>query len=240
MTCAGSADESLCVSVRGLELVMTRVLIVASIRLYREGLAQLLNANGDFTVVGTDSTGREAIQRVDETAPDVTLVDMDIPDLGDISAAFATRSPRIPLVAVGIAESDAEVLACAEMGIAGYVTRESSISELAAALRGAADGELFCSPRTAGILIRRIAELAADHRQHNGNVSVALLTQREREVATLMCEGLSNKEIACRLCIEVATVKNHVHNVLDKLNVHRRSEAVRLLARSANGVQYRA
>jgi DNA-binding NarL/FixJ family response regulator len=218
---------------------MTRVLIVASIRLYREGLAQLLNANGDFTVVGTDSTGREAIQRVDETAPDVTLVDMDIPDLGDISAAFATRSPRIPLVAVGIAESDAEVLACAEMGIAGYVTRESSMSELAAALRGAADGELFCSPRTAGILIRRIAELAAD-RQQSDNSSVAMLTQREREVATLMCEGLSNKEIATRLCIEVATVKNHVHNVLDKLNVHRRSEAVRLLARSANGVQYRA
>jgi DNA-binding NarL/FixJ family response regulator len=211
---------------------MTRVLIVASIRLYREGLAQLLSANGEFTVVGTDSTGRDAIERIDETAPDVTLVDLAIPDLCDISAAFATRSPRIPLVAVGITESDSEVLACAEMGIAGYVTRESSIAELAAALHGAADGELFCSPRTAGILIRRVAELAAD-RHHNG--SVASLTQREREVATLMSEALSNKEIASRLCIEVATVKNHVHNVLDKLNVHRRSEAVRLLARGANG-----
>jgi two-component system nitrate/nitrite response regulator NarL len=211
---------------------MTRVLIVASIRLYREGLAQLLNANGEFTVVGTDSTGRDAIERIDETAPDVTLVDMAIPDLSDISAAFATRSPRIPLVAVGITESDSEVLACAEMGIAGYVTRESSIAELAAALHGAAEGELFCSPRTAGILMRRVAELAADR---NNNSSVALLTQREREVATLMCEALSNKEIASRLCIEVATVKNHVHNVLDKLNVHRRSEAVRLLARGANG-----
>jgi|EndMetStandDraft_5_1072996.scaffolds.fasta_scaffold04236_4 two-component system, NarL family, nitrate/nitrite response regulator NarL len=213
---------------------MTRVLIVASIRLYREGLAQLLTSNADFTVVGTDSTGREAMERVDETTPDVALVDMDIPDLGDISAAFATRSPPIPLVAVGIAESDSEVLACAEMGIAGYVTRESSIAELAAALRGAAGGELFCSPRTAGILIRRVAELAADRHQ-NQNGSVALLTQREREVATLMCENLSNKEIASRLCIEVATVKNHVHNVLDKLNVHRRTEAVRLLARAANG-----
>jgi two-component system nitrate/nitrite response regulator NarL len=218
---------------------MTRVLIVASIRLYREGLAQLLNANGAFTVVGTDSSGREAIERVDETAPDVTLVDLAIPDLGDISAAFATRSPRIPLVAVGITESDSpesdsEVLACAEMGIAGYVTRESSIDELAAALHGAADGELLCSPRTAGILIRRVAELAA-HRHHHEHGSVALLTQREREVAMLMCEHLSNKEIASRLCIEVATVKNHVHNVLDKLNVHRRSEAVQLLARAANG-----
>ena len=83
------------------------------------------------------------MERLDETAPDVVLVDMDIPDLGDISAAFAARSPRIPLVAIGITESDSEVLACAEMGIAGYVTRESSIAELAAALHGAADGELI-------------------------------------------------------------------------------------------------
>jgi two-component system nitrate/nitrite response regulator NarL len=212
---------------------MTRVLIVASIRLYREGLAQLIHANGEFTVVGTESTGREAMERLDETTPDVVLVDMDIPDLGDTSAAFVTRSPRIPLVAIGIAESESEVLACAEMGIAGYVSRESSITELAAALHGAADGELICSPRTAGILIRRVAELAAD-RQRDGS-SVALLTQREREVAMLMCENLSNKDIASRLCIEVATVKNHVHNVLDKLRVHRRTDAVRLLARTANG-----
>jgi two-component system, NarL family, nitrate/nitrite response regulator NarL len=212
---------------------MTRVLIVASIRIYREGLAELLRtANHEFAVVGTESTGREAMERVDETSPDVTLVDMDVPDVGDISTAFATRSPRIPLVAIGVTDSDSEVLACAEMGIAGYVTRESSITELTAALRGAADGELICSPRTAGILMRRVAELAAD-RPRNGCVD--LLTQREREVAKLMCEDLSNKEIASRLCIEVATVKNHVHNVLDKLNVHRRSEVVRLLARTANG-----
>ena len=81
--------------------------------------------------------------------------------------------------------------------------------------------------------MRRVAELAADRQRDGG--SVELLTQREREVAMLMCEHLSNKEIASRLCIEVATVKNHVHNVLDKLRVHRRSDAVRLLARSANG-----
>ena len=212
---------------------MTRVLIVASIRLYREGIAQLLNAHGAFTVTGTDSTGRDALERIDETAPDVVLVDMEIPDLADTAAAFAARSPRIPLIAIGITESDSEVLTCAEMGMAGYVTRESSIEELATALQGAAGGELICSPRTAGILMRRVAELAAGRQRDGG--SVELLTQREREVAMLMCEHLSNKEIASRLCIEVATVKNHVHNVLDKLRVHRRTDAVRLLARSANG-----
>jgi len=211
---------------------MTRVLIVASIRLYREGISQLLNANGDFIVVGTESTGRDAMERLDEISPDVVLVDMEIPDLGETVAAFAGRSPRIPLVAIGITDSDAEVLQCAEMGMAGYVTRESSIAELASVLQGAAGGELICSPRTAGILMRRVAELAADRQKDS---SVGLLTLREREVAMLMCEHLSNKEIASRLCIEVATVKNHVHNVLDKLRVHRRTDAVRLLARSASG-----
>jgi two-component system nitrate/nitrite response regulator NarL len=217
---------------------MTRVLIVASIRLYREGIAQLLTANGDFIVVGAESTGREAIEQLDETTPettpDVVLVDMDISDLGDAAAAFAARSPRIPLVGIGVADSDSEVLACAEMGMAGYVTRESSMTELAAALQGAAGGELICSPRTAGILIRRVAELAADRQRDS---SVGLLTVREREVAMLMCEHLSNKEIASRLCIEVATVKNHVHNVLDKLRVHRRTEVVRLLSRAGIQIQ---
>jgi two-component system nitrate/nitrite response regulator NarL len=234
LTEADAADRETndCLQASAVGFVMTRVLIVASIRLYREGIAQLLNAHGEFTVVGTESAGRDAMERIDETAPDVVLVDMDIPDLADTAAVFTSRSPRIPVVAIGITESDAEVLACAEMGMAGYVTRESSIEELVAALQGAAGGELICSPRTAGILIRRVAELAAD-RQRDG--SVGLLTQREREVAMLMCEHLSNKEIASRLFIEVATVKNHVHNVLDKLRVHRRTDAVRLLARSANG-----
>jgi two-component system nitrate/nitrite response regulator NarL len=210
---------------------MTRVVVVVGTRLYREGLAQLLNAHDEFTVVAAESTGRDALERLDETAADVALADIDVPDLDEMSIALAQRSPRIPLVAIGISDSDSDVLACAEMGKAAYVTRESSIEELAAAVQSAADGELICSPRTAGTLIRRLAELAAENHR---NGSVTLLTRREREVASLMCEGLSNKEIAMRLRIEVATVKNHVHNVLDKLRVHRRAEAIRLLAHPTN------
>ena len=206
---------------------MTRVLIVALVRLYREGLTQLLSALDAFTVVGAESTGAHAVRRLEDTHPDVLLVEIGVPDFHELSSVLAHRSPRIPLVAIGISESEADVLASAEMGITGYVTRESSVEELAAALRGATEGELICSPRTAGILIRRVAELAAE-RDPGG--SLALLTQREREVAMLMCECLSNKQIAMRLGIEVATVKNHVHNLLDKLRVHRRTDVVRLLA----------
>lgn len=206
---------------------MPRVFIVVGISLYRVGLAQLLGTRNGFTVVGAVGTGREAVERLDETTPDVALVDISIPDLDEMSTALAQRAPRIPLVAIGISDADSDLLAGAEMGILGSVTRESSIDELAAALQRAADGELVCSPRTAGTLIRRVAELSAAN--HHGR-TVALLTHREREVAKLICEDLSNKEIATRLGIEVATVKNHVHNLLDKLRVHRRAEAVRLLA----------
>jgi two-component system nitrate/nitrite response regulator NarL len=122
---------------------MTRVVVVVGTRLYREGLAQLLNAHDEFTVVAAESTGRDALERLDEAAADVALADIDVPDLDEMSIALAQRSPRIPLVALGISDSDSDVLACAEMGMAAYVTRESSIEELAAAVQGAADGELI-------------------------------------------------------------------------------------------------
>jgi DNA-binding NarL/FixJ family response regulator len=205
---------------------MTRVLIVVGIRLYREGLARLLAEQEGVMVVGTESNGRTAAARIEPLAPDVALVDIEIPDLDLIASALAMRSSQIPLVVMGIADTDSEVLACAERGAAGYVTRDASVEELTGTIQRAANGELICSPRTAGSLIRRLGTLAAELRPGR---PIVRLTRREREVAALMREDLSNKEIASRLCIEVATVKNHVHNVLDKLHVHRRTEALRLL-----------
>jgi two-component system, NarL family, nitrate/nitrite response regulator NarL len=213
---------------------MTRVLIVGGIRLYRDGLAQLLGAQEGFTVVATESSGHAAAARVERLAPDVALVDMGIPDLDAIASTLAAHAPRIPLVVMGIADSDSEVLACAERGAAGFVTREASVEELTATMRRAAAGELICSPRTAGTLMRRLGALSAELKHGPQRVR---LTRREHEVATLMRQDLSNKEIATRLRIEVATVKIHVHNVLDKLNVHRRGDAARLLGHvSRSGV----
>jgi len=205
---------------------MTRVLIVVGIRLYREGLARLLGEQEGLMVVGTESNGRMAAAQIEQLTPDVALVEMELPDLDAIASALAARSSRIPLVVMGIADSDSEVLACAERGAAGYVTRDASVEELTSTIQRAANGELICSPHTAGTLIRRLGALAAELKPGR---PIVRLTRREREVAALMREDLSNKEIASRLRIEVATVKNHVHNVLDKLHVHRRAEAMRLL-----------
>lgn len=205
---------------------MTRVLIVVGIRLYREGLTQLLSAQQGFVVVGAESNGATAATQIEQLTPDVALVELGMPDLDVITSALAARPSPIPLVVMGIADSDSDVLACAERGAAGYVTRDDSVEQLTGTIRRAAKGELICSPRTAGSLIRRLGTLAAELRPGPPTVQ---LTRREREVAALMGEDLSNKEIATRLSIEVATVKNHVHSVLDKLRVHRRAEAARLL-----------
>lgn len=205
---------------------MTRVLIVVGIRLYRDGLAQLLNVQEGFAVVGTESSCRAAAASLDHLAPDVALVEMGLPDLDAITSALAQRSSPIPVVVLGIADSDSEVLACAERGAAGFVTRDASMDELTGTIRRAAVGEVICSPRTAGSLVRRVGALAAELHL---SPQVVRLTRREREVAALMRQDLSNKEIAARLRIEVATVKIHVHNVLDKLQVHRRGDAARLL-----------
>lgn len=205
---------------------MTRVLIVVGVRLYREGLVQLLGARDGLIVVGAESDGRGAALRLEQITPDVALVEMGLPDLDALTQALAGRSRAIPLVAIGIADSDTEVIACAERGFAAYVTRDGCVDELVATIRAAGKGELTCSPRIAGTLMRRLGALAAE--LHPAS-SMARLTRREQEIAALMRQDLSNKEIATRLRIEVATVKNHVHNVLDKLQVHRRSDAARLL-----------
>lgn len=205
---------------------MTRVLIVVGVRLYREGLVQLLGARDGLIVVGAESDGRGAALRLEQITPDVALVEMGLPDLDALTQTLAGRSRAIPLVAIGIADSDTEVIACAERGFAAYVTRDGCVDELVATIRAAGKGELTCSPRIAGTLMRRLGALAAE--LHPAS-SMARLTRREQEIAALMRQDLSNKEIATRLRIEVATVKNHVHNVLDKLQVHRRSDAARLL-----------
>jgi len=206
---------------------MTRVIIVVGVRLYREGLAQLLGTQ-DFDVVGTAADGSAAALCLADADPDVVLIEMAVPHVEVFVDALTKRPARIPMVALGISGSDSDVIACAEKGAAGFVTCDASLEELTGTIQRAADGELVCSPRTAGTLMRRLGALAAEHRPEPIGLH---LTRREREVAALMREDLSNKEIATRLRIEVATVKNHVHNVLDKLRVHRRSDAARLLSR---------
>jgi two-component system, NarL family, nitrate/nitrite response regulator NarL len=197
------------------------VLVVSEIELLREGLAVLL--------------GRDRRMEIDDSDPDVVLLDTATADGPAAVRAVATAMPGARIVALGVAETTDELLPLAEAGMAGYVTREATHEEVADAVWRAAHDELACSPRMASSLLRHVRVLAA---ARPGAAAEAQLTTREREIAGLIDEGLSNKQIASRLCIEVPTVKNHVHNILEKLHVSRRGEAAARLRerRRATGI----
>ena len=170
--------------------------------------------------MGATCDRAQTVHGVGELHPNIVLLDLTTPEAAVITHDLREQVPDAQIVALGVPDVEQDVLSCMEAGMAGYVSRSGSLDDLVAAVEGAAQGELHCSPRIAGSLLRRLAVLAA---AHAAVPQQGRLTSREREVVHLLKQDLSNKEIATALCIEVATVKNHVHNLLEKLNVHSRS-----------------
>ena len=199
------------------------VLIVAEIRLFREGLADMLRDEPGVDVIGTAAGADEAVPLLREQHPDVVLLDVALPENAWLARALVAAVPGTQIVALAVPEIEESVVACAEAGVAGFVTREGSVEDVVAAVEAVARGETLCSPRMAASLLRRIATLALERSPESIE---SRLTRRELEILDLIDQGLSNKEIARRLTIELSTVKNHVHNILEKLNVTRRWEAV--------------
>jgi two-component system nitrate/nitrite response regulator NarL len=199
---------------------MSSVLIASPVRLYREGLARALANRSDIEVVGVEATARACLELAEQRRPDVVL--LDVADPGEVGSVRELRAAGLRVVALGVPEREREVIDCAEAGVAGYVTRDQGIADLVATIESVARDEMLCSPRLAATLLRRVSALAADRRPH---APAPVLTPRELEVVGLIDRGLSNKQIAQRLCIEVPTVKNHIHHILDKLAVKRRGEA---------------
>jgi two-component system nitrate/nitrite response regulator NarL len=198
---------------------VTRVCLVTDIRLYREALADALTRHGSLIVgaaVGVD----EALELVRNVRANIVILDMATARKETIRALAET--PGIRVVALGVRETEHEVVAWAEAGASGLVPCDSSIDDLVAIVESVSRGETRCSPRMVAALFRRVADLASER---SAETAEAHLTPRERDILALIRDGLSNKEIAKRLCIEVPTVKNHVHNILAKLNVRRRGEA---------------
>jgi two-component system, NarL family, nitrate/nitrite response regulator NarL len=209
-----------------------RTLILSDVRLYREGLAQALGSHSGLVVVGTATSPDEAIRMATELLPSVILIDHALPDVLHAVRLLGAALVSARVVVLGVVESDQSVLACAEAGVAGYVPREASLEDLVDTIECASRGELRCSPQLGVTLLRQLALRATGA---DAAASRPPLTSREVEIVRLIEHGLSNKEIASRLGIQVATVKNHVHNLLEKLRIHRRAEAAdRLRGRFAH------
>jgi DNA-binding NarL/FixJ family response regulator len=194
-----------------------RIVIASSILLYREGLAASVTSDGRLEVVGqTDLNSAAELSR--KLLPDALVLDASTAEGLALARQMKGEAQNLPLVGFGISGSPADVIGCAESGLAGFIDQESSIDALVKVVSDAVRGEFNCSPQVTSILCTRLARLA-----DRGMVIPNSLTARERQIAGMVAEGLSNKEIAQGLRIGPATVKNHVHNILDKLHVRRRA-----------------
>ncbi|MEQ1891165.1 MAG: response regulator transcription factor [Planctomycetota bacterium] len=199
----------------------TRVAVVAAIRLYREGIGSLLAAADALEVVGACGFSNAVVEVRDKVQPDVVLLGIGDPGWREALAALGPVRNRVPVVAFAVRETAEHIASCADEGIHSFVTAEASGQELIAAVMGAAAGKVVCSPGCAALIYAALASRRLDPGSSFPN---AVLTQREREIFDLMRRGLSNKEIARQLAIQLATVKNHVHNMLGKLKVTSRTQ----------------
>jgi DNA-binding NarL/FixJ family response regulator len=211
-----------------------RAMVAASVRLYRDGLAHSLGAAMQVVAVTADAPA--TLDGARRHAPDVVLLDVSLDGALPLVHSLAETVPAARVVAFAVDDAqEHQVLACAEAGVAGWIGRDATADEVVDAVLRAARGELLCSARTAALLTRRLAALARERRAP-APAPAAQLTPREAEIGELLCRGFSNKHIARALGLRLATVKNHVHNILEKLEVSSRGEAgARLRASIAIG-----
>lgn len=215
-----------------LESRMVRVLVLGHIRLYRDALASLIATHKTLKVIGAAPIDDNLPRLVTSERPDIVLVDGASVRGGDLVRRILASVPEASIVAYGILDEEHEAIDCAEAGVAGYVRGDATRDELVATIMGVACGEFRCSPRIVSLMFKRVAILAAEHRETG---LATLLTAREKQIVALVDHGLVNKEIASQLGVEVSTVKNHIHNILEKLRVSRRGEAAAAVRRAFAG-----
>ena len=202
-----------------------RVAVVDDQELFRRGLTMLLAAEDDIEVVGEAHDGISATDLAATTAPDIVLMDVRMPKRSGIEACLAIKEavPSAKIIILTVSDEEADLYEAVKSGASGYLLKDSSIEEVAQAIRVVADGQSLISPSMAVKLIDEFKQMSRPEREH---VPGLRLTDRELEVLRLVAKGMNNREIAKELFISENTVKNHVRNILDKLQLHSRMEAV--------------
>ncbi len=204
-----------------------RVLVVDDHALFRRGLEMVLVQETDIDVVGEAGDGREALELARELTPDIVLMDIRMPRGSGIDACTAIKdvAPSTKIIMLTISDEEADLYEAIKAGASGYLLKEISIDEVAAAIRSVAGGQSLISPSMASKLLNEFATMVkkGDDRQQ---VPAPRLTDRELQVLKLVAKGLNNRDIAKELFISENTVKNHIRNILEKLQLHSRMEAV--------------
>jgi DNA-binding NarL/FixJ family response regulator len=204
-----------------------RVLIVDDHALFRRGLLMVLRQEADMEVVGEAEDGYDAVQKAQELMPDVVLMDVRMPKRSGIEATREIREllPHVKILMLTISDEEADLYEAIKAGASGYLLKEISIEEVAEAIRSVHSGESQLSPSMASKLLTEFAAMSkrADEQQQ---LVAPRLTEREMDVLRLVAKGLNNRDIGQELLISENTVKNHIRNILEKLHLRSRMEAV--------------
>ena len=199
-----------------------RVLIVDDHEVVRDGLITILGRENDFTVVGEAKNGLEAIEKAQELKPDVLLMDLRMPELDGVEAMRRIRedNPDVKFTVLTTYDSDEYIFDAIEAGAKGYLLKDASRDELFQAVRAVYRGESIIQPGVAARILDRFSQLSRQAVDSGG------LSERELEVLRLISRGAANKEIGASLSISESTVKTHVANIFQKLDVNDRTDAV--------------
>ena len=202
-----------------------RVLVVDDQELFRRGLIMLLSGDTDIEVVGEASDGITATELAVKTAPDVILLDVRMPRRTGVEACRGIKEavPSAKIIMLTVSDEEADLYESVKNGASGYLLKDSSIEEVAQAIRVVNEGQSLISPSMAVKLIDEFKQMSKPEREQGPALR---LTERELEVLRLVAKGLNNREVAKELFISENTVKNHVRNILEKLQLHSRMEAV--------------
>jgi two-component system NarL family response regulator len=211
-----------------------RALIVDDHALFRRGLEMVLDAEDDIEVVGEASDGAEAVEKAGESLPDVVLMDIRMPRSSGIEACRTMKevAPSTKIVMLTISDEEADLFEAIRAGASGYLLKDIPLDEVADVVRAVHDGQSLINPSMAAKLLTEFAALAQRGEEERAQqVPAPRLTEREIEVLKLVARGMNNRDIAKELFISENTVKNHVRNILEKLQIHSRMEAVMIAVR---------
>jgi DNA-binding NarL/FixJ family response regulator len=207
-----------------------RTMIVDDHALFRRGLEMVLDEEGDIELVGQASDGTEAVEKAAESLPDVVLMDIRMPRSSGIEACRAMKeaAPSAKIVMLTISDEEEDLFEAIRAGASGYLLKDIPLDEVADTVRAVYGGQSLINPSMAGKLLTEFATLAKREADTDPTQEVPAprLTEREMQVLKLVARGMNNRDIAKELFISENTVKNHVRNILEKLQLHSRMEAV--------------
>ena len=212
-----------------------RVLIADDHALFRRGLEMVLSGEAGLELVGEASDGAEAVALAGEVVPDVVLMDIRMPKISGIDAARQMKevAPSAKIVMLTISDEEEDLFEAIRAGASGYLLKDIPLDELADSVRAVHGGQSLINPSMAGKLLTEFATLARRDAEDEPakHAPAPKLTDREMEVLRLVARGMNNRDIARELFISENTVKNHVRNILEKLQIHSRMEAVMIAVR---------